>query len=731
MASRFRSRPVTRLSSRALTACALLLLLALTSPLGVGAEGSATLYPRDTLSAFRANIEWRTSVYGSADSPDFNLFRRTLIKVYAEAGETLLLGSSGVDVAGDTDNGDVRVFTPGAVTGPIGGEEVPALQPFPPTPPGQTAPAAGTFVNGFSCLAQRAVAGNGNRGRIGSRNQELAGPNTEDNDNPAGYTPCIYTAPVTGIYDVIFTGPLGANSDEEPTLSGRIIPTADDFGVRQRTSVTAWDVSVRRHPNLLDVQTGRAFTYYVAGNTGGGGRNVVSNAVVVTDYGFRYRVTYNGDPYGFIVYSNQFGFRNTDGTPLYHNIMADPTAATQDQNQLKELQGGVELLPPEYPLFFDEPYPPVLDALGIPRAPVIPSIASLAFTGSQGDNSTLVGRGGAFTFQTSQPGVYSMVISRDGVDFNPDNPRNKLLRGIVEQPGPITTTWDGRDNGGELFPVGEYLGRAIVQGGEVHFPFLDVENNTLGGPQIELLAPPDANNDGVGDCPPWNGGCFGAFYDDSGYRTAAGEVVGTAVGGPLCRGNAANPRGFGNPPELIKSDPELGYDTRTNQRAFGFPFDANPESICLQTGGFGDKKALDLWTFYPSNRLVVPLRIIDQPTAVTLLGFSAATGDDGVIVRWQTGSELNSAGFHLLRAPAGANRAAAERVTPALILTRGSATQGAAYSWVDSTARPGENYRYWLEEHEIGGRVNEYGPVSTTPATAAGPHRVLLPLVKR
>jgi hypothetical protein len=724
MAPKSGSRPAACPRPRALAACALLLLLALAAPLGAGAEGSATLYPGNTISAYRANIEWRTSVYGSADSPEFNLYRRTLLKVYAEAGETLLLGSSAIDVPGTPDDGDVRVFVPGAVTGPIGGEEIPALAPLASAPPG-------VFANGFSCAAQRAAPGNGERGRIASRDQELAGPNVENAQAPGqGYTPCTYRVPATGIYDVVFTGPSGPDSDDEPSLSGTITPSAADFGPRQRTSVTAWDVSVRRDPTQPAVETGRAFTYYVAGNTGGGGRNVVSNGVVVTDYGFRYRVTYNGDPYGFIVYSNQFGFRNTDGTPLYHNIMADAEAPTQDQNQLKELQGGVELLPPRYPIFFDDPYPPVLDALTIPRAPIIPSIASLAFTGSQGDNTTLVGKGGTFTFQTSQPGVFTVVISRDGVDFTPDNPRNKLLLGFVEEPGPITVSWDGRDNGGEVFPVGEYRGRATVQGGEVHFPFLDVENNTLGGPRIELLAPPDADSDGLGDCPPWEGGCFGAFYNDSGYRAAAGELVGTSVGGPLCPGNAANPRGFGNPPEQIKSDSVRGYDTRTTQRAFGFPLDANPAAICLPDGGFGDKKALDLWTFYPSNRLVVPLRIIDQPTAVTLLGFSASAGDDGVTVRWQTGAELNTVGFHLLRAPADADRAAAVRVTPSLILARGSVAQGAAYSWVDSTARRGENYRYWLEEHEAGGRVVEYGPVSTAPATAAGPHRVSLPLVR-
>jgi hypothetical protein len=229
------------------------------------------------------------------------------------------------------------------------------------------------------------------------------------------------------------------------------------------------------------------------------------------------------------------------------------------------------------------------------------------------------------------------------------------------EPGLVTVEWNGLDNAGDPFPVGEYSAKAAVQGGEVHFPFLDVENNADGGPVVELLNPPDITRDGVGDCPPWVGGCFGAFYDDRGYETG-GVLVGQSVNGPLCRGDAQNPRGFGNPPEIAASDPEEGFDSRTNQRAFGFRREANPSTICVREGGFGDKKALDLWTYYPSNELFTPLRIIDL-TAVTLRSFTASRTADGVELRWETGVELNTAGFHVLRSATGAE-ADAVRVTP-------------------------------------------------------------------
>jgi hypothetical protein len=699
-------------------------LLTLARPLGTRAEGSGSLFPATTSTAFRANLEWRTTFYGSSDSPTFNIFRRTLVKLYAEAGERILVGSSGVGVRGTPDRGDVRVYPPGVVTGAIGDERIPALQGTPPPrAPGFPLPTPGTFANGFSCVSQRATPGNDARGRIDSRDAELAGPDTENGLVPDGYQPCIYVAPTTGIYDVVFIGPSGFGSNDNAVVSGQVLPTDRDFGPNQRSSVTAWDVSVRKDPNQVAVERGRAFVYYFAGNTGGGGRNTAANGLVVTDYGFIYRVGYSADPFGFIVYSNQFGFRDSDGSPLYHALLADPDASTQDQNELKELQGGVELLPPEYPIFLDLPAPNALDALGIPRQPVVPAIASMRYASPRGDDSSLVGEGGTFTFQTNQAGVYVVTLSRDGSDFSASNPRNRIIRGVADSAGALSVQWDGNDNSGEPFPVGEYFARAFLQGSEAHFPFLDVENNLTGGPVIELLNPPDLDGDGVGDCPPWEGGCFGAFYDDGGYVTANGTLVGTSVGGPLCPGAG------GNPPRVLASDPERGYDTRTDQRAFGFPFDANPERICRPDGGYGDKKALDLWTYYPSNRLQVPLRIVDQPTAVTLRNFSGTATAEGVSLRWETGVELHSAGFHLLRAE-GDDRAQAVRVTAALIAARGSASEGASYSYLDATARPGIVYHYWLEEHELSGNTNIYGPARIGATTASLVPRVWLPFVR-
>lgn len=119
--------------------------------------------------------------------------------------------------------------------------------------------------------------------------------------------------------------------------------------------------------------------------------------------------------------------------------------------------------------------------------------------------------------------------------------------------------------------------------------------------------------------------------------------------------------------------------------------------------------------------------IVDPLTAITLLDFSAAARDDGVLVLWTTGTELNSAGFKLYRS--SGERADAVLVTPQLIVARGSAGMGASYSFLDSTAEPGVSYRYWLVEVERDGATHEYGPVSTDPRLAGGDQKVYLPLL--
>lgn len=266
-------------------------------------------------------------------------------------------------------------------------------------------------------------------GRINDRAEELAGPLP----NPGGYNPCVYVAPVTGIYFVAFIGPSGPNSTTTPFVSGGLDnPTPSDFGPFQYTSVTAWDVTVR---DAGTERPGRLFAYYYTAITGAGARPIAGTAYVATDTGFIYRLSSRSDPFGFLCYANQLGFQiNVPGQPpqpLYRALVADPAATFDEQNGLIQLQGNgeVSLSAPRYPVFPNPPDPIVLTALGIPLTPVPPLIGDLSFNAEGGGNTTGIGEGGTFSFTTSQSGIYYLVISRDGANFDPTNPQNRVFRG--------------------------------------------------------------------------------------------------------------------------------------------------------------------------------------------------------------------------------------------------------------------------------------------------------------
>ena len=570
----------SRLARRRLLAAVTLALAALlVNGQAATAAGSQNLWPNGA-AGNRANTEWRTATYGGGA-----LLRRTLLKVFLNSGEVLLLGSSAVSQG----SSDILVYNPGLVIGAIGAEVLPA--------PGSAS---------FSCNTQRA-GGPAFQGMITSRAQELAGPDTIPPSIAGAYVPCHYMAPSTGIYDIAFLGPAGfAPPDADGTVGADVaLAAASDFSAAQGTSIAAWDATVRTALNSNVNLPGRVFSYYLALFTAGNGLPVFPSIFPLTTDGYRYRIDLRGmDPNGWLVYGNQVGFLDSDGTtPLYHDaVAANDSGAGGHPGQLTTIQGGVSIARPSFPLFFEPPAAATIAALGITASPVAPTISALSFIGTLGGNTSLVNAGGTFTYTSNVSGVYNIVISRDGINFDPTLPANRSLRG-VRGPGLQTVSWDGLDNVKTSFPVGTYQVHASIHGGEYHFPMIDVENDTAGGPTLFLLNPPG------GTCPVLAGGCNSGFYDDRAYTTLNGTIVnsGNTVGSPLC-GNL--------PPATINSNPATGFNTTSTQRAFGAASGGNTNIPC--TGNFGDAKGLDSWTYFPSNQSTSVLNIVNGAADIGL-----------------------------------------------------------------------------------------------------------------
>jgi hypothetical protein len=120
------------------------------------------------------------------------------------------------------------------------------------------------------------------------------------------------------------------------------------------------------------------------------------------------------------------------------------------------------------------------------------------------------------------------------------------------------------------------------------------------------------------------------------------------------------------------------------------------------------------------------------PTAVTLSGFTATEYEDGVLLEWKTGYEVNNLGFHIYREQDGQ----LYRLTPELVagsaLLAGQGTvlgAGHSYFWWDILPSPQSSLsphrsslspvRYWLKDVDLGGKDTMHGPV--TPVFSQGP----------
>lgn len=103
-----------------------------------------------------------------------------------------------------------------------------------------------------------------------------------------------------------------------------------------------------------------------------------------------------------------------------------------------------------------------------------------------------------------------------------------------------------------------------------------------------------------------------------------------------------------------------------------------------------------------------------QITPVVLKSLSATAVENGILVAWETATEVNNLGFNIYRAELVDGERA--KINPELIMSKLAPGDlfGATYEFLDESAAIGVTYYYWLEDVPLESGVTPgiYGPIS-------------------
>ncbi|MEO1509858.1 MAG: DUF11 domain-containing protein [Cyanobacteria bacterium J06633_23] len=477
-------------SLKSLTTIAGVGCLLMFSALPARAEGSQDLVD---INGYRPFLEYRNNFNGDVQ-------RRTIIKVYAAAGETIDLGSSAVGIGG----GIIEYTAPNNTSGDCGTD-----------------------------------------GLIANRAEEIAGPGDGTGNT---FIPCTVTvtAATEGIWEIDFVSPSpGAGGNPTPA------PSTNTWTQTNSGYVFAWDATVRS--SVGTPIEGRVYANYYAFNMGGNGGAIQlsSEFTVLTKEGYQYRIDLNSiDPFGFIFFANRNGFFDiSTGDSIFRSLQlagSNPGALPPgyDLHNPNEQDVGIYITHKTFINPPDSSMPSSASIRGqttwlysLPEPPPVP--ANFSFTGIEGTAGTAgtAPLGGTLTFDSASQNAFSITIdlSEDNIYGNL-NDRTFVGRSVV---GANSIFWDGLDgNGDKVSPSTiPYTVQINQYAGEAHFPIIDAEQNNSGIIIERLNQPAGSTAD-----PP-----FTIYYDD---RNLGGDFSLCASGESTTNTGVANPVCYGGPPAV-------------------------------------------------------------------------------------------------------------------------------------------------------------------------------------
>lgn len=316
-------------------------------------------------------------------------------------------------------------------------------------------------------------------GLIENRTQEVNGPRLVAGDL-TGYLPLIVPVTQTGVYEVDFISPnvnAASNSDPAPLLS------SDNWiQANNKIYISAFDVSVRNAAGTAFIN-GRTFCNVFGGNLGSGTAGFYARFKILTKDGYIYDVDNNGQAgWGFVFFVNNKGFRDAAGNSLYQSV--NTTAPPVHDPRTKDSGSDIT-----HKIFFNEPDPflPAEDPISetwLKATPVSPVANNLSFTGIEGtvNQTGTYPLSSVISFNSNMVSNYTIALdlNNNGVFTDPVDVEFSGTASV----GNNTIGWDGKDGLGNLVAGNVILNsssiKVVLKGGEVHFPFIDVEYNVNG-----------------------------------------------------------------------------------------------------------------------------------------------------------------------------------------------------------------------------------------------------------
>lgn len=111
-----------------------------------------------------------------------------------------------------------------------------------------------------------------------------------------------------------------------------------------------------------------------------------------------------------------------------------------------------------------------------------------------------------------------------------------------------------------------------------------------------------------------------------------------------------------------------------------------------------------------------------SPTLVTMASLGATAFDEGTLIEWRTGLEVDSLGFNVYRETGGKRQLInSQLIAGSALACSSNLLTGTSYAWWDQS--PDRSTSYWVEDVDLSGKSEWHGPVYAKKVGGAPPTR--------